>query len=274
MSDTKTQKTQRDVILNNRSRNWILTVNNYTKTDLTTLENLREKISEGNWQSEIGKNGTEHLQIGLSFKNAKTFKQMKKHFPTAHIEIAKNKFAVLEYCKKMKTSDGNIKVEIKKNKFKIRTKDPLKDKNLYDWQINLLKLIKNEPDDRTINWFWDPEGNIGKTSMAIHLVMNCNDVIYTSGKAADMKYGIMKYIETTGKAPSIIIIDYVRTIENYVSYQGIEEIKNGIFFNTKYECTMVTYDPPHVIIFANFEPIYENLSIDRWNVIDCDVAKK
>ena len=37
-------------------------------------------------------------------------------------------------------------------------------------------------------------------------------------------------------------MDFTRDVEEYVSYQAIEAIKNGIFYNTKYESKMITYN--------------------------------
>jgi hypothetical protein len=79
-----------------------------------------------------------------------------------------------------------------------------------------------------------------------------------------MKYAIMKSIDDRGVVPKILLLDIPRSLEEYVSYQGIEEIKNGMFFNTHYEAKMVCYDSPHVVVFANFEPDLSKLSRDRW----------
>ena len=87
-----------------------------------------------------------------------------------------------------------------------------------------------------------------------------------SGKATDMKYGIIKYKEKNGVFPDIIIFDIPRSSQQFVSWAGIEEIKNGMFFSAKYESDMVVFDNPHVICFANEEPDYNKLSKDRWKV--------
>lgn len=79
----------------------------------------------------------------------------------------------------------------------------------------------------------------------------------------------MKYAITCMKIkPRVILIDYARDQESHISWQGIEEIKNGIFFNSKYESSMVIYNSPHVICFANFKPQEYKLSKDRWNILD------
>jgi hypothetical protein len=92
-----------------------------------------------------------------------------------------------------------------------------------------------------------------------------------SSKSADMKYGIVKYIEKHGHAPQIIIIDVPRSVDlNFLSYTGIEEVKNGCFFSPKYECDMVCFNSPHVIIFANEPPNALKCSADRWKVVCLD----
>ena len=43
------------------------------------------------------------------------------------------------------------------------------DSDLYDWEKEIIEIIKNEPDDRTIYWFWEPTGCTGKTTFAKYL---------------------------------------------------------------------------------------------------------
>lgn len=52
--------------------------------------------------TEIGKSGTLHFQGFVSYKCRKTLRYVSKHFPRAHIEIARNLVASIEYCKKEK----------------------------------------------------------------------------------------------------------------------------------------------------------------------------
>ena len=53
---------------------------------------------------------------------------------------------------------------------------------------------------------------------------------------------------------------------DYLSYTGIEEVKNGCFFSQKYESAMVVMPYPTIIVFANEEPCYGKMSQDRWRV--------
>jgi hypothetical protein len=83
-----------------------------------------------------------------------------------------------------------------------------------------------------------------------------------------MKYGIVKYIEKHGFAPTSVIIDIPRSRLDYVSYTAIEEIKNGCFFSTKYESDMVVFNSPHIICFANAYPETSQMSADRWKIYE------
>ena len=126
---------------------------------------------------------------------------------------------------------------------------------------------EGEPNDRTIYWFWEQTGNVGKTSFAKYTAVHSGSLI-VSGKGNDMKYGIIKYKEKHGVAPRIVIIDIPRSIKDYVSYSGIEEIKNGLFFCGKYESDMCVFNSPHVICFSNSPPDTSKFSKDRWCIYE------
>lgn len=241
-----------------RSRHWVLTVNNPLAENYDTLTQLFDKYV---FQREKGENGTEHLQCYGFFKNPRTFKSIKKKLPNAHIEKCNNPKASIAYCQKIETRIGEPYIKGFARPLKLIG-------DLFCWQKKIIEIIEGEPDDRTINWVIDEEGNKGKTALAKYVCSKYN-ALYLTGKASDAKYLISKYFESDEERKNKLtcIFDYTRSIENYVSYQGIEEIKNGIFMNTKYECEMVMFNSPHVFVFANFEPEYEKLSKDRWNII-------
>lgn len=244
------------------------TWNNYTEENYEFLKNwLQNNCEDFVMQREIGTNGTPHIQFCMKFKNARRFSALKKEFEKVHFEKSKNFNATKNYCQKKDTA---IDVCDKK---KTRTvKDPLANKILYDWQLKLIELINTEPDDRTITWIYDENGNMGKTTLAKHLCLKYpNQALYISGKSADIKYGVTKFLENEKNELRICLFDFVRSNENYFSFEAIESIKNGIFYNTKYESTMVLYNPPHVICFSNFLPDLTKLSNDRWNIIDLSI---
>ncbi len=136
--------------------------------------------------------------------------------------------------------------------------------NLYPWQQQVVDEIEVEPDDRSIVWYADEEGCKGKTALCKFLcVRHPGEILVVSGKAADIKYALAELV-SKGKDPKAILFHYTRSNEQYVSYEAIEAIKDGLFFSSKYEAKQVVMNCPHVYVFANFLPDTEKLSKDRW----------
>lgn len=244
------------------SLHWCFTLNNWTDDDkdeiLAVCSNSSKKYV---FQSEIGENGgTPHLQGYIEF-NSKVrpmnlFKNKKIHW-----EKTKWVNASIKYCSKDSTYTGQRWTNIRMEK-------PLKIINdLKDWQSGIIDLISNEPDDRSIYWYWDENGGVGKSVFCKYLVVKHNALVI-SGKSTDVKYGIVKYKEKHGVYPELIILDVPRSNLAYINYEAIENVKNGLFFSTKYESEMVIFNSPHLIVFANEEPDYDKMSSDRWHVIN------
>lgn len=243
----------------NKLRIWFLTLNKPTAEEITQITQLSTKCEEFAWQVEEGDSGTPHIQGVFRWKHQKHFSALKKQFPRAHWEPDRNFEASLIYCNKEK---GRILGPF--NSIVKPTSDI--SGRLRLWQCILQKQLTCKPDDRTVTWIYDPVGNTGKTKFCKHLCETRPGTLYLNGGAKYMKYAITQYIDSGG-TPEVLLLDLSRSIEGYVSYQGIEEIKNGIFFNTHYEAKMVTYKEPHVVVLANFLPDFEKLSMDRWNII-------
>lgn len=243
---------------NTMRRGWFFTWNSYPEDWKQIIRINCEKFVA---QPEVGDTGNHHIQATIYFKNARTHEQCRKIFPGANIKPIKNAMAAMNYCRKheTRTAEGIDNV-VKK------VKDPLEGKLLHEWQTMVLNRIAEPAQDRTINWIVDEVGNAGKTALAKHLCLTRDDCLYLTGKCADMKYGVFKWLQK--RTLKVAILDFTRSQESFISYQGIEEIKNGIFYNTKYESEMCIYDSPHVIIFANFWPEMDKLSADRWNIVD------
>lgn len=68
------------------------------------------------------------------------------------------------------------------------------------------------------------------------------------------------------KDVEIIILDVPRANGNNISYKSLEEIKNGIICNTKYETGSKLINPPHIVVFSNSEPDIDQFSNDRWEI--------
>jgi len=275
MSDTKNILTQSDTALGNtstravRGRVWCFTLNNTDDTINThvrgVLENEAKKFI---FQEEIGEQKTPHLQGFIQFTNARSFdsvKQLLGH--NVHIEKCKDINASIQYCRKKETRvKGPWAKGINIPRDLI---DPLEGKQLYNIQLHMSSLLNDNPDDRKVHWVYDPEGKAGKTSFAkSHCIRNPTTSLFVSGKAKDIKYAIIKFMEDPSNELKTVFIGLPRTIENYVSYDAIESIKDGIFFSSKYESGMCIFNSPHVMILSNFPPQKSKLSKDRWNIVD------
>lgn len=134
-----------------------------------------------------------------------------------------------------------------------------------DWQKKVIEIVDSPPNDRDIYWFWEGKGGVGKTCLCKWLVKK-RGAIVLGGKAADIRNGILQYVEKYGYTPELVVINITRSQEKYVSYEGLENIKDMLFYSGKYEGGMVCDAAPHLIVFANFSPNFYQLSEDRWKI--------
>lgn len=197
---------------------------------------------------EVGEEGTPHLQGYVNFltKNKTRTPSVLLEIPRAHfIRCKGSEKANLNYCGK----DENVIISLGV----YRPLQIPKELLTHEWQHNIIKIVEEEPDYRSIHWVWEPDGNTGKTLLQKYIFNAYPSSVVLSGKAADMKNGIITYIATNGDTPRNILINVPRSVE-HISWGGIEEIKDMFFYSGKYEGGMVSGKNPHLIIFANAPP--------------------
>jgi len=211
--------------------------------------------------------GRKHMQGFIS--SDKKIRPIEK-FKTkgVHWEKTKgNREQNIEYCSK----EGKIKTNIKIPRKLI---DPMEGLERKPWQKELEELF-NGPygSDRYLHWYWSKDGGVGKTSFCKHICMTRNAIVL-SGKAADIKCGVAFHIEKH-KELDIAMFHFTRSVEDYVSYEGLESIKDGFFFSGKFESGMCMFNQPHVVIFANFPPkLTDTVSIERWKITEITEKKE
>ncbi len=255
--DGNTKSPSQDAV---RARHWALTINNYDDNYMTMFQGPTYSVIG----KEVGAEGTKHLQCHVYYKNKVSFKQVKEAFPTAHIEKARNIEASILYCKK----EGMFEELGQAPNWKGGNSKPKKEEfvqsiaKLKPWQTKILDKMNGPADDRSIYWYWSEKGGVGKTTFQkyVYSSKEYEDVIILSGKAEDMKMAIVQYIEASGHFPKTILIDIPKCNIDYLSYNGLESIKNMFFFSGKYEGGMVCGPPPHVFVFANSEPDYDKMT--------------
>ena len=165
---------------------------------------------------------------------------------------------------------SNVKYCSKDQKFismgTCKMKEPYKvEITFYPWEEEAVSVLNTKPNDRDIHWYWEAKGCAGKTTFQKWVFTNYEGVVVLSGKASDMKNGVLKYIEDKEEYPKIVLINIPRAQNpNHLSWTGVEEIKDMFFFSPKYEGGMVCGPNPHVLLFSNEEPPMDKLSKDRW----------
>lgn len=237
------------------SIHWCFTLNNYESKDIDEITS-NGSIKKYIFQEETGEKGTKHLQGYIEFKSKVRPSSVIKN-KNYHWEKTRDIKKSIEYCSKEETRTGKIYTNIKIEKpLRLITK-------LYKWQQKIIDEIKEDANDRNIIVYVDKEGNKGKTQLC-KLLCAKHDALCVSGKSNDIKYAIVKYKELNGIYPTIILLDIPRTNIDYINYEAIEKVKDGLFFCGKYESCQVIMNSPHVYLFMNEEPDTHAMTADRW----------
>lgn len=233
------------------SKMWCFTLNNYSETEYC---DIKKSITGNAWiigKELAPKTNTPHLQGFIHFNEKTRLTALKKINTRIHWEKCKGTLDEnVAYCSK----DGNYETEILKVRKKLKLLDPAK---FYKWQTEIIEIIKKEPDDRTIYWYWEEIGNTGKSSFTKYLCA-IHGAVPVEGKKNDILYCASEH------ESDIYIFDFERSMEDFVSYSAMEKLKNGCYMVGKYESKPIVRNPPHIICFANFKPDEELLSKDRW----------
>jgi hypothetical protein len=289
------------------SKNWCFTLNNYTSEDITRIDALLQE-SNGSivyiiYGEEVGESGTPHLQGVICFRDRVRL-QVAKHTigSNAHVEVARNLFASIEYCKKegrwkeFGTAKGKgrrrdleaFKEDVKKGMLSLKeirenhsevyakftrfcleyiddNYPPITVENhtLRPWQVHLKTLLEEAPDRRKIIFVVDEVGNSGKSWFAHH---------YASihGETVQVILPARKVDMSYALKPSlrVLFLDAPRSKQGeFIQYDFLEDLKNGYVFSTKYESRIKSYQPMHVVVNMNEEPDRTKLSQDRYHII-------
>jgi len=239
---------------NNQLYRWFFTLRMEECTASQLSQLLKGFSKEFLFSGEKGEGGFEHWQGCFSLKQKEYFNTVKNHFPSCiHLEPCKHWWKANNYCKKVDTHICGPYTE--KSTF-IWTIE-----KLYPWQERIRKMCLEIPDQRTINWIWESEGNRGKTSFCKFMAVHYQAIVLSNGSLKDLACAI------GDTSPTIILINLTRDLEERVNYSAFEAMKDGLMFSAKYESKMKLFNCPHIFIFANFEPRLTSCSADRWNVI-------
>lgn len=284
-----------------RAKHWCFTLNNYTPADVDRLTNLTD-IDYLIFGKEVGVSGTPHLQGYVAFRSRKRLTQCTALIGQAHFSITRMIEQSIEYCKKdgdfiergtppkgngqrcdleefkQTVSEGvydfaelrrlHSSVCAKYHRFVREYVNDNKPKVCVDlfpllpWQADLHALLILPPSPREIIFVVDTVGNKGKSWFCRYYCdMHDNAQIIIPGKKADMAL-ILNDLKR------VFFLDAPRSKQGeYLQYDFLEEVKNGMVFSPKYESEIKKFKTPHLVVMMNEDPDYAKLSGDRYNII-------
>ena len=147
---------------------------------------------------------------------------------------------------------------------------PLKSARVIDpnrtWQKEVLRRLDEEPHPRRIVWVYDKYGDSGKSALCKYLMVTDPESCYVVNQMGGMS-NFATIIQTAMQSRwngKVMLIDLARDSQEKAIYEPLESLKNGVVTATKYRGSTMVFDNPHVVVFANFEPDYKRVSVDRW----------
>lgn len=233
------------------------------------IETLNKFCKKWVFQLEESETGYKHYQGIVSLSIRRRLQELIKY---------SNKFETLSGIHYSPSTTRNINDWSYAEKVQTRIDGPWKhtDKPIYipkqirdidkfrEWQASLLEIIKKY-NNRNIILVYDPMGNSGKSTFSLYCL--CMKL----GKLIPSVNNYKEFCQITYGLPDskLYIIDFPRALPKWKLrefYSGIETLKNGYLFDTRYNFRSRLIDSPQIIIFTNKLPKKNFLSIDRYEI--------
>lgn len=231
-------------------------------SDVETLkEMLEENCKKWCFQLEQGSTGYKHYQGRFSLKLKARITGVIKLFGNAfHFSITSNENRDNNFY--VTKEEGRIDGPWSNEDEKIIIPFHLKNKTLWPWQQKIANDCK-ELYERIINVIVDTEGKIGKSILSSWIMANKLGMCLPP---LNHYKDLMQFVCSTDIS-RLYIIDMPRghnQKELNSFWGGIETLKNGQAFDTRYKGRYKIFDPPSIWVFMNTEPDKELLTKDRW----------
>ena len=236
------------------------------------------------YQLELSKNGMLHYQCVISLHKKEFSKKVLSSISSYtgikedYINISPSLTGNTSFCYAMKEDtrvEGPWSNKMLEENLPVET---LSFGKFYNWQKVVFHIAMGNPDDRSIHWFYDTEGNRGKTQLTRMLLAN-------HGK----EVGVIPCVGTSNQLVSAIINmgmrkTYILDIPRAKSGGSwddriadlmltIESIKNGLLVSAMYgKLNQLLMPHPNVIVFSNYD--LNGLSPDRWKKYDMDTMSE
>lgn len=202
--------------------------------------------------SEIGKGGYEHWQIRIETSNKNFFNWVKEQIPEAHVEEASDTWTYEKKDGQYISSEDTPEVRA------VRFGKP------NGLQSQIIKKLQSQ-DVRSIDAYVDKIGNVGKSWLTIHLWEKGKALIVPRSASTSEK--LSAFICSSWKGEPIIIIDIPRARKiTEELYETMEEIKDGLVFDHRYQGRARNLRGVKLLVFSNKYLNLKKLSEDRWRL--------
>jgi len=136
--------------------------------------------------------------------------------------------------------------------------------DLRGWQQQLDESLDEEPDDRSIIFCVDPDGNSGKSYYVRYRLSKYPD--YTQALSIGKRDDLCCCIDETKR---VFLFDIPRGGMEFLQYTVLEKLKDQVIFSGKYQSsTKLLPHPVHVVVFCNEPPDVTKMTGDRYKYID------
>lgn len=145
---------------------------------------------------------------------------------------------------------------------------PIRDHTPNDWQQCILDACSSEVDDSVIHFVIDHQGQGGKSWVCSYIERKIEkSQVLKAAKRDDMAYALDEdRLSLSFSEPAVVLVDVPRCYMEHLSYQFLEDLKDGRVFSPKYHSRTKRFCPPHVFVFCNEDPDESKLSGHRFNL--------
>jgi hypothetical protein len=276
---------------------WVFTYNT-SDEGITTQEaydlfvasfRLNENVKDATFQQEIGdETGRPHIQGRLHFVNKRTKNGVLNLFKTIYsnsftsepkcailynnttVSIELDASASIAYCSKDDTRILGTESWSKLPKsLRYTGADVLcLDREMRPWQKQLMTIINDRPyNSRHVYWLACNEGGSGKSIFLKYLQFKSE---YSIGEISDAGSATQLKATSYNIGPKeIYFVDLPRVRSDSLEdiMRTVETIKNGKLSSVLYGGSeVILFNPPLMIIFANYYPNVGWMSKDRWQI--------
>lgn len=236
------------------------------------IQILRDRFPRGSVNYEKGKKGQYHFQITVFTKKGKRERRgpireyLLDSYPTLefpkkdYCEGCLNAFASETYCRKSETAQCEPWIWGNEGERDLKWSDL---PTPYAWQQKIIDryTIDAPMFNPMIDWYYEPEGQIGKTMLERFLILGSGFYLLSGGKEK------MRHLAAKNPCRGYCI-NITRSEQSTTSYPGLEQISDQVYCDT-FGCDMEGMNlkkGAHLAIFANFPPQLHEISRTRWRV--------